>query len=165
MHRLPRRVSHYFARPVRNFGDLLGPMIVSLLLAQKGWRPTAVPARRLLTRGVDCLEIFGDPALLLPSVRPDLTLLAEDKRHRVTFIPHIDDPWRQERHGLHSISPRVNVENVLRTVVQSEFVVATSLHAVIVGEAFGGRQRSVASAALKVALGRMTAVVLDGSGW
>ncbi|MSX22479.1 MAG: polysaccharide pyruvyl transferase family protein [Actinobacteria bacterium] len=192
MHRLPRRLSRYFARPVRNFGDLLGPMIVPLLLAQRGWRPTAAPTRRLLTigsimhlaqtgdvvwgsgrngrlredehrfdqldvravrgpctrdwllaRGVGCPEVFGDPALLLPSVRPDLTLLAENKRHRVTFIPHIDDPWRQERHGLHFISPRANVEHVLRTVVQSEFVVATSLHAVIVAEAFGVPARSI----------------------
>lgn len=101
----------------------------------------------LLDRGVDCPEVFGDPALLLPIVRPDLVVLAGTKRHRVTFVPHIDDPWRQECHGLRTISPRANVEKVLRAIVQSELVVATSLHAVIVAEAFGVPARSIVNQA------------------
>jgi pyruvyltransferase len=41
------------------------------------------------------------------------------------------------------LSPRAPVERLLRAIVTSEFVVATSLHAVIVAEAFGVPARSV----------------------
>ena len=41
------------------------------------------------------------------------------------------------------LSPRDGVETILRTLVQSELVVATSMHPIIVAEAFGVPARSI----------------------
>jgi pyruvyltransferase len=106
----------------------------------------------LIARGVHVPEVFGDPALLLPHVRPDLVELAAGPPRGTLFVPHIDDP-RSTRLGrlgrlgrrrhVRVLSPRAPVEQVLATIVTSEFVVATSLHAVIVAEAFGVPARSI----------------------
>lgn len=192
MRRAPRRVSRVFARPVHNFGDLLGPLIVPLLLQRSGLPAATTPNRRLLTigsilhlahagdvvwgsgrnghiaeqmhrtdaldvravrgpltrdlllaRGVDCPAVFGDPALLLPMVRQDLVELSRRKKWAVTFVSHMHDRPQRPQRGVHSVSALANVERVLRAIVQSELVVATSLHGVIVAEAFGVPARSI----------------------
>lgn len=192
MRRAPRRLTRVFARPVRNFGDLLGPLIVPLLLQQQRLPASTAPNRRLLTigsilhlaragdvvwgsgrnghiaeqmhhtdaldvravrgpltrellleRGADCPEVFGDPALLLPMVRPDLVELSRRKHRAVTFVSHMHDRPQRPPRGVHTVSALADVERVLRAIVQSELVVATSLHGVIVAEAFGVPARSI----------------------
>ena len=189
---VPRRVSRRFDRPVRNFGDLLAPMIVSLMLHRAGLDESTPPRRRLLAvgsilhfaksgdvvwgagrngrisdaahtvegidvravrgprtrewllgRGVNCPEVFGDPALLLPMLRPDLVELSQQPRRGVTFVSHMDDPPQSALPGIEMMSPRDDVEMILRALVQSELVIATSLHPVIVAEAFGVPARSI----------------------
>lgn len=100
----------------------------------------------LLERNVECPSVFGDPALLLPWLRPDLVECSGIKRHTVTFVRHIDDRPTWGRRGVHTVSARADVERVLRSIVQSELVVSTSLHAVIVAEAFGIPARSIRNA-------------------
>lgn len=97
----------------------------------------------LLDRGVHCPEVFGDPAMLLPMLRPDLVELSRDRRHRVTFVSHIDDPPHSVPPGVRVLSPCDHVEMILCALVQSELVIATSLHPVIVAEAFGVPARSI----------------------
>jgi pyruvyltransferase len=97
----------------------------------------------LLDRGASCPEVFGDPALLLPLLRPDLVVLARRKRFPVTYVWHIDDSNHRTTRGVNVLSPRASVERVMATLVQSELVVATSLHAIIVAEAFGVPARSI----------------------
>ena len=192
LRRAPRRISRRFDQPARNFGDLLAPQIVSLMLQRAGLPPSTPPHRRLLTvgsimhyartgdvvwgtgrngkmveaahtfealdvravrgprtrewllaRGVRCPEVFGDPALLLPLLRPDLTELSQQRRYRVTFVSHVDDPRQRVPRGVHVLSPRADVETILRTLVRSELVIATSMHPVIVAEAFGVPARSI----------------------
>ena len=192
LRRIPRRFARRFDRPAQNFGDLLAPLIVSLMVQRVGLPGSALPRRRLLAvgsilhfaepgdvvwgsgrngriadldhavealdvravrgprtrewliaRGADCPEVFGDPALLLPVLRPDLVELAQERRHRVTFVSHIDDPPHSVPRGVNALSPRADVEMILRSLVQSELVVATSLHPIIVAEAFGVPARSI----------------------
>lgn len=97
----------------------------------------------LVERGVACPEVFGDPALLLPVLRPDLVELSEQPRRYVTFVSHIDDPPHRVPRGVKVLSPRDDVERILRMIVRSELVIATSLHPVIVAEAFGVPARSI----------------------
>lgn len=97
----------------------------------------------LLDLGVDCPAVFGDPAMLLPMLRLDLVALSGQRRHGVTFVSHIDDPSISVPRGIRVLSPRDEVETILRAVVGSELVVATSMHPVIVAEAFGVPARSI----------------------
>lgn len=192
LRRTPKRISRRFRRPAHNFGDLLAPVVVSLMLERAGLSGSSIPGKRLLTigsilhfakpgdvvwgtgrngriagsahtiealdiravrgpltrdfllqRGMSCPEVFGDPALLLPLLRPDLVELSRHRRHQVTFVSHIDDPRRALPRGITSVSPRADVETILRTLVQSELVIATSMHPVIVAEAFGIPARSI----------------------
>lgn len=90
----------------------------------------------LARRGVAAPEVYGDPALLLPALFPVLLRWSERKQHALTVVPNLHD-W--DRLGTHprAVDPRSGVWHVLRTIVQSERVVASSLHGVIVAEAFG----------------------------
>jgi len=99
----------------------------------------------LLSKGVKCPVIYGDPALLLPELRPDLVEASRVKRHDVTFVRHIDQKPQLPIRKVRTISARDELEKVLRTIVQSKFVVASSLHAIIVAEAFGIPARTVRS--------------------
>ncbi|MEN9504468.1 MAG: hypothetical protein RI958_394 [Actinomycetota bacterium] len=192
LRRAPKRLHRFISRPEDNVGDLLGPVVVRLLLAQRGLPEGMLPAGRLLTvgsimhlarpgdvvwgsgrnarvsdanhhlddldvravrgpltrewlhgNGVACPEVFGDPALLLPGLRPDLVKLSASKRHRVTFVRHFDDVPSLPRRGVTVRSARGDAEALLRTIVQSELVVSTSLHGVVVAEAFGVPARAI----------------------
>lgn len=178
--------------PANNFGDLLGPLIVSGVLEREGIadstpRRTAqllsigsvihfaepgavvwgsgvngkVPAeahdglrdldvravrgprtREFLTaRGFDVPEVYGDPGLLLPIVRPDLTGLP--KRRDVTVVPNLNDlrPYRSRS----VLDPRRPLEECLATIAESRLVVGSSLHGIVVAEALGVPARLVRS--------------------
>ena len=192
--RLPPTLARPFLRPVNNFGDLLGPIIVDRLLAQRGLRNPR-SSRRLLTvgstlheardhdvvwgsgrngkipdlrhrfdtldvravrgprtaawlgsRGVDVPPVFGDPAMLLPQLFPELQVTAAVRSERLTFIPNLNDVGRHEvPAGVRVVSPLGEPFDIIGQILRSRFVVASSLHAVIVAEAFGVECRAVRS--------------------
>jgi pyruvyltransferase len=178
------------ARPLNNFGDLLGPLVVRAVAARAGLdltRPTrsvtlmsigsaihlappgavvwgsgvngkmptedprlntldirAVRGPRtrehLLARGVDVPPVFGDPAILLGELRPDL--VGRPERHGITVIPNLNDVATHEPPFL---DPRSALEEVLVRIAESELVVGSSLHGLIVAEALGVPARLVRS--------------------
>lgn len=94
---------------------------------------------KLLEQGIDCPEIFGDPALLLPSFfNPQVP-----KRRAVGIIPHYidkDHPWL-ERYGQ---DPQVRIIDVegdifkfVEDVKSCELIVSSSLHGLICADAYG----------------------------
>lgn len=98
----------------------------------------------LLDNGVDCPEVYGDPALLLPKLyKPKV-----EKKYGVTFVPHHRDfdiePEIVER--LKKEYPRSHVINmtnygkwtdVIDEICESEVVVTSSLHGMVVSDAYG----------------------------
>ena len=184
-------------RPINNFGDLLGPLIVRRLLKQRGLGPEAVRPARLLSvgsilhfaqdgdvvwgsgvhgdipeeqvnakvldvravrgprtraflmeRGIMAPEIYGDPALLLPAVLPELLEEAQRKRFEVTVVPNYLDldqnpGWRLSPKVL---NPRAPLAHCLSRIAASELVVGSSLHGIAVAEALGVPARLVRSA-------------------
>ena len=180
-------------RPARNFGDLLGPVIVGAE-ADRLELPTAAGAagrlaavgsimhllsdgdavwgagvngkipddamtvprldvravrgprtRQVLDRrGIAAPEIYGDPALLLPGYRPDLVALSAQKKYDVTVVPNLND-LRTWRGGRSVLDPRSRLETCLRRIVRSRLVVGSSLHAIILADAFGVPARIVRS--------------------
>lgn len=205
----PRRKRLPYLRPRHNnFGDLLGPLVVRLMVEKAlgrsdQLRATATGDRTLLTVGsvmhfaqdgdvvwgtgvngkvrldehlfsdlsvravrgprtrrwlmehksIEAPEVYGDPALLLPSLRPDLVAAAQQKSHSLTVIPNMNEMSRYRKHPAF-FSPRRAVERVLLRIARSEAVVGSSLHAVILAEALGvpaALVRSQAEAPLKYA--------------
>ena len=90
----------------------------------------------LLRKGIDCPEVYGDPGLLLPIYFPKLRDLAKEKKFKVTIIPNLND-FDKYILDENTMNPTLAVFKILERIVQSELVIGSSLHAIIVAEAFG----------------------------
>lgn len=93
----------------------------------------------LLSQGVECPEVYGDPALLLPHFfNPTVA-----KRYAVGIIPHYIDkghPWLET----HRRDPQVlvidiesGIQEFVRAVKSCEVILSSSLHGLICAEAYG----------------------------
>ena len=113
----------------------------------------------LLGKGIDCPEIYGDPALLLPRYyQPKDTV----KKYKLGIIPHMRDNDNKiveslkHRDDLLIINMRdINPWNkVIDQIIQCEQIVSSSLHGIIVADAYqvpnrwiefeGGEQKAFA---------------------
>jgi pyruvyltransferase len=98
----------------------------------------------LLSRSIDAPETFGDPALLLPLVAPELVSCSGAKQYDLTVVPNFNDlPTYEPSSKL--LDPRAPVEVCLQRIARSEFVVGSSLHAIVVAEALGIPARVISS--------------------
>ncbi|MFJ3404445.1 polysaccharide pyruvyl transferase family protein [Promicromonospora sp. NPDC090134] len=185
--------------PVANFGDLLGPELVSRMVAGRDPAPTDGTPRALVSVGSvlhlapehavvwgtgvngknlsdrdtfpgsldvrsvrgpwtrrylrwlghDVPDVYGDPALLLPYLMPEVAGLVRAPRRDALFVPNLND--RDELSAQARIlgvlvqDPRDQIHSVLAQIAVSRFVVGSSLHAVVVAEALGVPARFVAS--------------------
>ena len=191
--RLGRRLP--LRRPVNNFGDLLGPLVVQRLLRARGIDPgrsrttgtlfsvgsvlhfaitgdvvwgtgrngkegdaahdfTSLDVRAvrgpltrdfLRARGIEVPEVYGDPALLLPGLMPELVAASKDKQHAVTIVPNLNDMRRERLRGPQVLDPTSPVLTCLNRIAQSALVVGSSLHGIVVAEALGIPARLVVS--------------------
>lgn len=84
-----------------------------------------------------CPEIYGDPALLTPYLFPEF------KRKKEPRLPYVIIPHYSERHLFENIQPELLVDptkdwrSIIKKILNSKFVISTSLHGIIVAEAFG----------------------------
>ncbi|MBF0489411.1 MAG: polysaccharide pyruvyl transferase family protein [Candidatus Omnitrophica bacterium] len=167
-----------------NFGDLLSPLIVSVLSGKKvhevipmsdsrpcllalgsifqfarngdmiwgtGFRDDyPVMARQLdikairgpLTRksliklGIECPEIYGDPAILLPYLfRP----LVVKERFRVGIVKHYSDKTSFEKfknQDLIEINVQQDALKVVQEICSCEVILSSSLHGLIIAESY-----------------------------
>ncbi len=100
----------------------------------------------LQERGIDAPAVFGDPALLLPDVLPELRTWSATKTRSVVVVPNFADfATMRAAHGGLCISPRAGLMHCLRAIAESEAVVASSLHGIVVAESLGIPVRRVAS--------------------
>lgn len=98
----------------------------------------------LLGQGVECPEVYGDPALLLPQFYKP----SKSKKYRIGIIPHIsdyDDPL------VHDLTRQMNStditvirmggyadwHDVIDEINECEFIVSSSLHGLILSDAYG----------------------------
>lgn len=98
----------------------------------------------LSDRGFEVPEVYGDPALLLPTLYPELTALSTEKTRARVLVPNLHDAATWSHHP-DTVSPIGPWRDIVETIVTSETVVASSLHGVIVAEAFGIPVAHVAS--------------------
>jgi pyruvyltransferase len=107
-------------------------------------------SRRVLqAQGLDVPEVFGDPALLLGDVMPELLRVVRAPLRDVLFVPNLNDKAElvpeARAIGLDVIDPQTWFTSVLMQIASSKFVIGSSLHAVIVAEALGIPARFVRS--------------------
>ena len=109
-------------------------------------KPKAIHAVRgplsralLLQQGVDCPEVYGDPALLLPHFfNPDVP-----KHYSVGIIPHYVDKksaWLERyRHapGVLILDIEGGIQDFVCAVKSCEVVISSSLHGLICADAYG----------------------------
>jgi pyruvyltransferase len=93
---------------------------------------------RLLEEGFACPEVYGDPSLLLPYlVDGDV-----EKEYEVSYLPHWVDLQllrsnKTISENYNIIDIRSGIDNVLTEIRKSKRVISSSLHGIIVPEAFG----------------------------
>lgn len=97
----------------------------------------------LLAHGIECPEVYGDPALLLPLIyKPQAT-----KRYKVGIIPHIcdfDNPLvgnlARQKKGEELIIIKMgdyaDWHDVIDEINECEFIVSSSLHGLILSDAY-----------------------------
>ena len=89
--------------------------------------------------GLEVPEIYGDPALLLPELVG--SRLQANPVHDHVFVPNLNDLLGKVElnlpSGVKMISPMQSWNRVVADIVQARFVSSTSLHGLVVAEAFG----------------------------
>ena len=93
----------------------------------------------LLRQGVECPEVYGDPALLLPRFFNPTVV----KRYAVGIIPHYIDkghPWLEEhRRDPHALVLDIEsgIQEFVLAVKSCEVILSSSLHGLICADAYG----------------------------
>lgn len=121
------------------YGDKNRPFIPpKKVLAVRGPRTREY----LLEKGVECPNVYGDPAILLPLIYP----ISKIKKYKMGFIPHMVD--LKERNVQRFIEDNKNDiclidihnyykwEDVVELINECEFVASSSLHGIIIADAY-----------------------------
>lgn len=147
-----KRFEHYFM-----IGSILqrctsktivwGSGIISedAVLSQKPKKVLAVRGpltrNKLLEQNIDCPEIYGDPALLLPEIYPDQT---SEKKFQLGIIPHFKDKkdsWLINEYLNKKEVTIIDIQNrdplkVVDQMLACEKIISSSLHGIIVADAY-----------------------------
>jgi pyruvyltransferase len=79
-------------------------------------------------------DVFGDPALLIPHLWSDSELGVRRRTGGTVLMPNYNDL----RHWpAHAVDPRGDVWQRVRLLASAQRVVASSLHAIVIAEAYG----------------------------
>ena len=93
-------------------------------------------AKRLIANGIDCPDVYGDPALLISY----LFRVVTKKRYRVGIVPHYEDLELIKKEirdpAVKIISPLNDFRQVILEVNSCEVILASSLHGVIISESY-----------------------------
>ncbi len=91
----------------------------------------------LIDKGIDVEPIFGDPALLLPIIFPDMSHSpVKGKQIAIPNLNEFDDCVGLCPSDIKLVSPLSHWRNVLSEILSSEYVLTSSLHGLILSEAF-----------------------------
>ena len=93
--------------------------------------------QKLITQGIECPEVYGDPALLMPRFYLPLKLNKTDK---IGLIPHYSEmkmtsefpAWKYRIINICS-----GVEKVIKEICECEKILSSSLHGLIIAHAYG----------------------------
>lgn len=85
---------------------------------------------------IDAPEIFGDPALIFPYLFPEFKKLPQPKREYLVVVHYLDAHFfdKNDPHVVFATDPW---DKVISEILNSKFVISSSLHGVILAEAYG----------------------------
>jgi pyruvyltransferase len=91
---------------------------------------------------VEAPEIYGDPGLLLPQL--DQGRFRRTGKHKLGIVPNLHDMQfvaqtglRQRFPDLRIVDPRRAWNVVVRDILDHEFILASSLHGLVIADAYG----------------------------
>ena len=99
--------------------------------------------RMIINKGGDCPEVYGDPGLLIPRLFPELSQPTTSPLDiDVSVILNVNDLALISEDSGHAppanlISPNMSWRRVATEIRRSKFVVSSSLHGIILADAFG----------------------------
>lgn len=117
---------------------------IQQFLRRKYGHPTVCAVRGKLTReilvkaGIECPEIFGDPALLMPMIYP----VVKQKKYRLGIVLHLEhqrfkDAFVHRDVKLIDVSRSYdNIESFIDEMLECNAVLSSSLHGLIVANAY-----------------------------
>lgn len=120
-------------------GDSPLPEAPAEVLAVRGPRTRSY----LLSKGVDCPAVYGDPALLLPMVYRPANIL---RKHTLGIIPHYQDMNSDVLRRYEMFHPDCTIINlrhykrwtdVIDAICSCEAIISSSLHGLIAAAAYG----------------------------
>lgn len=97
----------------------------------------------LLDQGIECPEVYGDPALILPYLVPKSK--RQNSKKAVGILPHWIDldeiknqhfSYDQNEIDLKIIDIRSGIEEVIHQTTTCDVVITSSLHGLILGESY-----------------------------
>lgn len=89
----------------------------------------------LRCRGFEVPEVYGDPALLVPYLFKGR--FAPNPQHDYVFVPNLHDLSILPPNTPHVISPLQGWNRVIEKILEAKLVLASSLHGLIIAEAYG----------------------------
>lgn len=92
----------------------------------------------LVNLGIECPEIYGDPGLLLSNLFPRYQKNNNNSDPKILFIPNYNESHLDYKvNSVKTISPLNPIKDIIDAIANSEFVISSSLHAVIIAESYG----------------------------
>jgi pyruvyltransferase len=86
--------------------------------------------------GIDCPEVYGDPALLFPYFFPEFKK-KDCPSNEYVIIPHYSEKNLFPKNELPVVYSTDPWNEVLEKILDSKLVISTSLHGVVIAEAYG----------------------------
>lgn len=86
--------------------------------------------------GIAVPEVYGDPALLVPYLFPEFKKKKKPSRDYIV-IPAYNEVDCFDQDDEHVVSPCESWDMVITKILDSKFVISSSLHGIIIAEAYG----------------------------
>lgn len=87
--------------------------------------------------GIIAPEIYGDPALLFPYLFPEFKKKKNPQNDYVIIIHYLDVPHFDDITNDRVILATESWDKIVRAILDSKFVISSSLHGVVLAEAYG----------------------------